>query len=86
MLENNPEELEDNYVLIKITDKSFYQCKFCDFISERKEILKNHLKKKNKCYITDSTECKYCKKIFKNKSILKNHLEKQKNVIWLKKQ
>ena len=78
MLDSNPEKLEDNYISIKINDKSYYQCKFCDFISDRKYILKNHLEKKNKCYITDSIECNYCKKKFKNKTILKNHLEKQK--------
>ena len=46
MLDSNPEKLEDNYISIKINDKSYYQCKFCDFISDRKYILKNHLEKK----------------------------------------
>ena len=50
-----------------INDKIFYQCKLCEFISERKEVVKTHLNKKNKCYNTDSTECKYCRRIFKNK-------------------
>jgi len=60
-----------------INDKTFYQCKLCDFISERKEVVKTHLNKKNKCYNTDSVECKYCRKKFRDKSILKKHLEKQ---------
>ena len=53
-----------------INDKTFYQCKLCDFISERKEVVKNHLNKKNKCYNTDSAECKYCRKKFRDKTIL----------------
>jgi hypothetical protein len=60
-----------------INDKIYYQCKFCDFISNLKSTLKKHLEKKNKCYNTDSAECKYCRKKFRDKSNLKKHLEKQ---------
>lgn len=84
ILEKNiiKEETENNfekYVLItSLNEKTYYQCKLCNFASNIKNILKNHLNKKNKCYITDTTECQFCKKKFRDKTILKKHMEKLK--------
>jgi len=79
--EINEEKKLDKYeecILTKIIDdKTYYQCRLCDFISNLKGTLKKHLDKKNKCYNTDSTECKYCGKKFLDKTKLKRHLEKQ---------
>lgn len=61
-----------------IDDKTYYQCKLCNFISERKEVVKNHLNKKKKCYNIDPNQCKYCRIIFSNKTVLENHLNKKK--------
>jgi hypothetical protein len=79
ILEINEEMNEEECILKKnANDKIYYQCKLCNFVSERKEVVKKHLNKKNKCYNTDSNQCKHCKLFFKNKSSLENHLNKKK--------
>lgn len=78
--EKTKEENKYEQCILKknINDKIYYQCKLCDFISDRKDVVKNHLNKKNKCNNTNSNQCKYCRLIFKNKTILENHLNKKK--------
>jgi len=61
-----------------IDDKTYYQCKLCNFISDLKSTLKKHLDKKKKCYNIDQKKCKYCRIIFSNKKVLENHLNKKK--------
>ena len=66
-------------ILTKIIDnKTYYQCKLCNFISDLKSTLKKHLDKKKKCYNIDPNQCKYCRIIFSNKTVLENHLNKKK--------
>jgi len=71
--------MSDDNILTRIIDgETIYECKLCNIVSNCKRVIKNHLNKKNKCNIKDTTECIYCKKKFRDKSNLERHQDKQK--------
>jgi hypothetical protein len=51
------------------------QCKLCTQVFSSKQILDQHLNKKNKCNVKTEYKCKMCKKYFKSNFNLKRHEE-----------